>query len=530
MAYLDLRHHLEVLEAKGKLLRITREINKDTELMPLMRWQFRGLEEKDRKAVLFENVIDAKGKRYTIPVAAGTHASSKEIYALAMECGPEEILEKWARVLRQPIAPVIVKEGPVHDQVYMAKEMGEEGTGLDKLPIPISTPGYDPAPFISSGCWISKDPDTGVANVGVYRGQIKGRTRTGISFTSVKHIGHHWEKAKAAGKDLAAAVVIGGPPALGLVGVTAVPYGLDEYGVAGAIAGEPLPLVKCKTVDVEVPATAEIVLEGFISTRCLEPEAPFGEWTGYMGSRHVSGVFEVTCITHRRDPIYHTFVSQFPPSEGTMIRKTGVEGNLYKFLKHDCNIPGLLEVAFHEQSGAYAWLAIKLKKTNLTQPWQALNCAAGFLPNLGKIIIAVDDDIDPKDPDSVIWALAFRMQPHRDLRVTMGKAMDLDPSAAPLGFEGQPQLGAGLRETSCLLIDATRKWPYPPTSLPKKEFMEKAKQIWEELGLLPLKPKVPWSGYSLGLWSLENEEEAELALKGEHYTTGEKLAKRRQEV
>lgn len=530
MYYSDLREYLAVLEAKDKLVRVKREMNKDTELMPLVRWQFRGLPEEKRKAFLFENVTDVKGRKYSIPVAVGTHAASKEIYALAMNCKPEEVPEKWALANMNPIAPVMVKEGPVQEVIIKGKDLEREGSGLDLFPIPISTPGLDPAPFLTSACWVSKDPETGTRNVGTYRAHVKGRNKTGVMFGATQHLGVQWWKAKGMGKALPAAVVLGGPPSIGLVSVSKVPYGLDEYEVAGAIGGEPIKLVKCQTVDLEVPATAEIVLEGIMPTDWLEPEAPFGEYTGYMGLRSLHPVFQISCITYRQSPIYHAFISQFPPSESSKIRRTGFEGNLYKFLKYDCNIPGILEIALHEESGSQGICVIRLKKTNPSQPWQALNCAAGFAPNIGKVFIAVDEDIDPKDPDSFLWALSYRMQPHLDTQLAQGKFLGLDPSAQPPeSGEGEFKMGAR-KWTSALLIDATRKWDYSPVSLPKKEYMERAREIWQELGLPALVPKVPWHGYSLGFWGPENEEEAELALKGEHYITGEKLRSQGQKV
>ncbi len=152
---------------------------------------------------------------------------------------------------------------------------------------------------------------------------------------------------------------------------------------------------------------------------------------------------------------------------------------------------------------------------------------AGYRVGSPKFIIAVDEDIDARDADSVNWALCFRMQPHRDMKVAMGKAMILDPSLAPPTASPEEQRYPSPNGGSAVLMDATMKWPYPPTALPKKEFMEDAKKIWEELGLPPLEPKVPWYGYSLGQWTEEYEVEAELALKGDHYQTGEKMAQNR---
>jgi 3-polyprenyl-4-hydroxybenzoate decarboxylase len=156
-----------------------------------------------------------------------------------------------------------------------------------------------------------------------------------------------------------------------------------------------------------------------------------------------------------------------------------------------------------------------LKKPSQPEAWKALNGAAALMPSNGKIIVAVDD--------GVIWAICYGMQPDRDIRVTPGKAIGLDPSAVPQEARDKLQRPP----TSALMINATRKWDYPPVSLPKQEFMERARKIWEEEGLPPLAPKVPWFGYSLGSWTEEDIEEAELAMKGEYYQTGEKLAKNR---
>ncbi len=159
------------------------------------------------------------------------------------------------------------------------------------------------------------------------------------------------------------------------------------------------------------------------------------------------------------------------------------------------------------------------------QAWQALNGIVAISPSR-KIVVAVDEDINPRDADAVNWALSFRMQPHRDIRIIQGMLAGLDPSTGSLE-KGEFDEYPGTHGGSVMLIDATTKWAYPPVSLPKRQFMERARQLWEEEGLPKLRPKEPWYGYSLGYWKEEYEEEAELALQGEHYQTGEKLAKRR---
>lgn len=519
--YRDLREYIKVLEEKDRLIRIRREINKDTELQPLVRWQFRGgLAAEERKVFLFENVVDVKGKRFGIPVLVGSHASSRRIYALAMMCEQEEIAKKWEQALVRPIEPKIVPTGPVQEEVHMGDGLLEHG-GIEEFPVPISTPGFDNAPYLTAGNWVTKDLETGTRNVGNYRGMVKSKTRLGCFAAGFQHLPVHYKQYKEKGIPMPAAVVVGPTPNVGIVAVTKVPYDADEFAVAGAIAGEPVELVRCKTVDLEVPATAEIVIEGEIPTDSLEREAPFGEFTGYMGMDEMTLYFNITCVTHRRNPIWNAFISQFPPSESSVLRGIGRENAYYKFLRYDCGIRTLVDVAFHQESGSNDFLVVRLSRTDTSQVWQALNAAVALDASMGKIIVAVDEDIDPRDMDSIVWALCYRMQPNRDIRITHGKAAGLDPSAVPLTQERKE----GMQPSSAILIDATRKWDYPPVALPKREFMERARRIWEEEGLPPLNPKVPWYGYSLGHWPEEFEEEAQRALKGEHYRTGEKLAK-----
>jgi UbiD family decarboxylase len=526
--YKDIREFAKVLEEHHKLVRVKREINKDTELNALVRWQFRGLPEEDRKAFLFENVVDVKGIKYKGSVLVGAHGATTEIYALGMMCKPEEILEKWAYAQSHPIEPKMVASGVCQEEIHIGKNLLEHG-GLVEFPVPISTPGFDAAPFFTASNWVTKDPETGIRNVGNYRGMIKSPTRTGINVNWPQHLSEHWEKCRAKGIPLQAAIAIGVTPSIGYVSITKVPYGVDEYTVAGGIGGEPIELVKCKTVDIEVPATAEIVIEGEFPTDSIEREGPFGEHTGYIYSQGRRPYLNVTCITHRKNPVYTAFISQFPPSESSKIRQISDNGVLYHFLKFTCGIRGIKDVCWHEESGSWQFVVISLKKAFPAQPWQALKFADALDPQRGKIIIAVDEDIDAKDPDSVIWALCYRMQPDRDVLITHGKAASLDPSSAPPDASLPAGYPFGNFPSSSMLIDATRKWEYPPIALPAQEFMEKAKQIWEELGLPKLNPKMPWYGRSLGDWTKEFEEEAELAVKGEYFKTGEKISKKERE-
>ncbi|NIO06873.1 MAG: UbiD family decarboxylase, partial [Deltaproteobacteria bacterium] len=230
MGYPDIHAHLKTLESAGLLRRIQRSINKDTELHPLVRWQYRGLPEEERKAWLFENVTDSRGRSYKFPVVVGALAGNKEIYFLGMDCkSAEEMDERWKRALEQPIPPVVVTDAPCQEEIHMGEEVQREGFGLDEFPVPISTPGFDNGPYTTCSHWITKDPETGIQNIGNYRGQIKARDRVGVFPSGLgQDIFIHWKKAQAKGQPLPAALVLGAPPVVSYVSVQKVSYGVDE--------------------------------------------------------------------------------------------------------------------------------------------------------------------------------------------------------------------------------------------------------------------------------------------------------------
>jgi UbiD family decarboxylase len=420
------------------------------------------------------------------------------------------------------LPPVAVDRAaaPVKEHVLRQPDLG---LGVDLFPHLISTPGFDPSPFITAGSWITRDPETGAYNLGIYRGMIKAPDRIGCATdVPTQHLAIMWEKARRKGVHLEAAIVIGGPPALLLASASKVPYGVDELGLAGALNGAAIEVVQAESVDLVVPAQAEIVIEGIIRTDVLEPEAPFGEASGYLGPRKMEKVFEVTAITHRTDPIYQGIISEFPPSESTVIRKIAFDAIYLRHLRDACNIPSVSKVACHEMASCNMLFVIQLDRPALGQPWQALRSAAGFDPSLGKMFIAVDADVDPDSMDAVLWALSYSMQPHRDVEIIRGKLPRLDPSIAPTDDIREATYPEG-RGASSLLINACREHPYLPVSLPVKDLMEAAVVRWRTLGLPELQLKAPWYGYPLTEWTPENAEEALLAITGRYFETGEKL-------
>ena len=523
--YEDLRELIRVLEENGKLLRIRKEINKDTELHPLVRWQFRGLKEEQRKAFLFENVTDSNGRKYQGSVLVGGLSASAAIYSLGLKCEPEEVADRWIYAMDHPVEPVLVSEGPVQEEIHMGQELLSHG-GFMEFPIPISTPGFDNGPYITAGHWITKDPETGRRNVGNYRGLIKAPGLSGMMAGTPQDLSSHWEKCRQRGIPLEAAVAVGTVPAVSYTATQKVPPTMDELALAGGLMGEPVKLVKCQTVDLEVPATAEVVFEGIIPTRYLEEEGPFGESMGYVDPRTLSPVFELTCVTHRKNPIWVSIISQLTPSESSKIKAMGMATLILRFLQQK-GFPSVLEVSLMEPLvNLRPYVVLRMKKRDDQDPWGAMDMLLEYGDRVGKLVIAVDEDINPHDPVAVIWAITHRSQPHRDIKVVGDRPF----GATPIGMVATHPSSRYDNFESSLLIDATRKADFPPLSLPKKEYMVRAREIWEELGLPELDPQEPWHGYLMGLWPEEFDKEAALAAAGGYDKVGEGLRKTRVEV
>ena len=285
-SYNNLPEHIEALRQADLLIEVDREINKDTEMHPLVRWQYRGgMTETERKAWLFTNVVDSKGRKFDMPVLLCGLAGSPAIYEVGIGSPLEEVTQKWNEAIKAPLPGNVItpEDAPCREIVFEGSDL-TSGHGLDALPVPISTPGWDNAPYTTSSHYITKDPETGVQNMGTYRGQLKTPDRLGMNTSTELRTGGYinWLAWKAMGENMPCAVVIGCPPVVSYAAVQKVPEGLDELEVAGRLVGQPLDLVKAKTVDLLIPAEAEVVIEGYVDTEYLEPEAPFGESHGHV--------------------------------------------------------------------------------------------------------------------------------------------------------------------------------------------------------------------------------------------------------
>ena len=522
--YADLRAFIQELEKHGKLYRWRRPVNKDSELMPLMRLQYRALSDESRQAFLYENVTDAKGGRYEMKVVTGVYGASRKILALGMGCEePEEIYEKWRHALAHLTEPVIVDRGVAQEVVHAGAALKK--FGLISLPAPVEEPGFSGGIRVTAP-FITRDPESGTRNVGMYSGHFRAHDRMLAGIARIHHLMlYHYPTARHRSESLPVAIVLGSLPDITYVAAANLPYGIDELAVAGGLRGRPVEMVRCKTIPLEVPAEAEIVIEGEMSTKDMERGEPFSDYPGYlMAERDYRPVIRVKAITHRRNALFTAILVGLPPSESNAISRTCREMMLYNFLKYSCNLPEVLEVCCPEMGGGWNWWVIRLHKSHPSKPWQALQAASGMDP-ANKVIIVVDEDIDPKDPDMVMWAMSFAMQPHRDVRVITGRVPLLDPSAFSLMTKPEERSFPPPVGCSGILIDATRKGPYPPVGLPKRPFMEQALKVWQEEGLPPLKLKSPWYGYPLGLWTAEDDSLAASVTKGDYFAAAKETKK-----
>jgi UbiD family decarboxylase len=514
--YPDLHDHLEELKRRGLLQVIDRPIDKDSELHPLVRWQFvGGMDEAERKAFIFTNIVNAQGRKYDIPVVVGALAANREIYSVGMGSSVDQIQARWDHAINHPVKPRMVENAPCHDVVHEGADLQGEGKGLDMLPIPISTPGFDSAPTLTATNVITVDPETGVQNMGTYRCALKAPDRLVVRMaTRVGGAGgylHYQAWKKAGHKTMPCAIVLGCPPYVAFMGPQKLPIGMDEFEVAGGLAGVPIEVTQARTVNLRVPAQAEIVIEGHIDLEFLEPEAPFGESHGHVALEEFNLPMTITAITHRAKPVIPSYISQVAPSESSVIKRVAYEPLFLAHLRNALGIRGVKRVSLHEPlTGLLRVTVITFEKnTPKTEVWRALYGAAFFKGDCGKICIAVNEDIDPDNADALLWAMAYRMNPVVDVQTLEHRGQGHGPKRE---LDGE--------EDSTLLMDATMKGDMPPLALPTKEYMDRSKAIWEELGLPKLRPQAPWFGYSLGDWLPQWDAAALRAATGRYLENG----------
>jgi len=444
----DLRAFLALLKEKlpEDVVLIPGVVDPDFEVTAITR----ELEKNFNPVVIFPEV---RGSQF--PIVANLLGSRKRI-ALSIGSTPEHFYEAWNEKIQHLLKPRMVRSGPVKDVVLV-------GDGVDVTKLPIHRYfEQDAGRYITNALMVVKDPDTGIRNLGYSRTQLVERAKLRHSMHSR---GHQWlifGKAERMNKNLEVAIVIGAHPAVLLAAATRfVSLGLDEYEIAGAILGEPVDLVRCETVDLEVPAYGEIVIEGEILANEREDEGPFGEYTGYASGRSTRNVIRVKAMTHRKDAYYQDIISG-NSSEHLVFGNAAKYAIVYNRMRQV--IPNVRQINWPVSGVSYLCFVQLAKPVEEGQP----NLAGALLLGLDsyvKIIVVVDEDVNVFDESEVLWAVSTRVDPCADVNVLKNIFCNrLDPSATEFGTIGK------------LIIDATKKkgGQYNRLTIPEK-IIERAK-------------------------------------------------------
>jgi UbiD family decarboxylase len=477
--FLDLGSFVVHLEHSGHLRRVAKPVDKDWELACIARWAMESTPEKDAYAILFEHV-----QNHSVPVVLNLYPTP-DIYASALGTRTDDLLEYWTRSLDNLLRPIPVDSGPVHDLVHLGSD-----ANLFSIPAPVWTPGRDGGPYLSAASVITKDPDTGIQNMGIYRMQIHDARHSGLSFAGpMQHGAIHLKKYAKRQRPMPIAAVIGAPPVVTFASAAKTRYGVDELDIAGGLAGSRVEVVRGKTVDLLVPAHAEYVIEGLVLPGSCETEGPFGEFLGYLSGAAPASVVDITAITHRSAPLHHGFVQQLPPSDGHLVMEMGFLGPLWFNLTRKLGLKGVRDLAIARGSAGLAILVVQIEKAHVAESARIGRVLAKF--NLGqKFIYLVDEDIDIRDQDTLNWALSSRVDPERDIEFIKDfPNFQCDPSTISRAFKDGKELQPPPYPSSLAIINATVKCAVPEISLPRQPLMFKTLENWGETGLPPLTPR-----------------------------------------
>lgn len=424
MALTNIRLLIDLLEHDGDLIRVSEEVSTQFDISGYIR----NSSDIEGPAILFENV-----KGYSMPVIGGLY-TNRRLMLKAMQATSDEAIDKFLAAKDNRVEPRLVETGLCKEVI----KIGDKAS-LDELPIPIYSE-LDSGPYITAGVAITKDIDDRSKNASIYRFEKQGERQLGILAEPPHHCGIHYQKAEEKDKPLEIAIALGVSPGVQICTQWEAPYGVDELTLASALQGERLDVVKCETVDLEVPVSAEIIIEGVIQPHRREMEGPFGEYTGYYTNAFPKPVIDVTAITHRRDPLFHAALTGVPTTDNHIIKMIPMEASAYSQLKQ--RFPGVKNVHCHGAGGVGMLAVIRIKQNT---KYEARNMLATAISAVGfKIAIAVDEDIDIYDLEKVMWAVCTRTQPDKDIVILPQMAsFNLDPSA--------PEFGVG----ATMGIDAT---------------------------------------------------------------------------
>lgn len=482
MAYRDLRDFIRKLEQAGELKRITAEVDPVLEITEITD----RVTKAGGPALLFER---PKGSK--IPLLINMLGSERRVN-LALEVeklsdvadrinsylalqSPQGLMDKLKMLPKLAeigaFFPKTVKSGPCKEVIR------KDNFSLHEFPVLKCWP-QDGGRFITWPLVITKNPETDKRNVGLYRMQVEGERETGMHWQTQKHGAEHFRRARALNKEgkIEVAVAIGSDPVTCIAGALPIPPDLDEMMFAGFLRREPVEMVPCETLDLEVPANAEIVLEGTVDLNEFRTEGPFGDHTGFYSLEGEYPVFRVHCITQRKDPIYLTTIVGPPPQEDFFIGHA-IERIFLPVMK--MQYPEIADVAMPAEGIFHNLMIISIRKSYPGHARKIMNA----IWSLGqamftKVIVVVDHDVDVHNYSEVVWKALCAIDPERDVQFTLGPVDTLDHAARTQDFGSK------------MGIDATRKWPSEGFSRPwpdeiKMDSSVKARidQLWKSLGL-----------------------------------------------
>ncbi|WP_333606842.1 4-hydroxy-3-polyprenylbenzoate decarboxylase [Arsukibacterium sp.] len=491
MKYKDLRDFIQQLEQRGELVRVIAEVDPVLEMTEIADRTLRA----GGPAILFENP-----KGYRMPVLANLFGTPKRV---ALGMGQEEVsalreVGKLLAFLKEPEPPKGLKDAwsklPIFKQVLnmspkLVKKapcqqivLSGDDVDLSQLPVMTCWPG-DAAPLITWGLTVTKGPHKERQNLGIYRQQVLSKNKVIMRWLS--HRGgaldfYEFQKANP-GQNYPVAVALGADPATILGAVTPVPDTLSEYGFAGLLRGDNTEVVKCISNDLQVPASAEIVLEGYIAPGELAPEGPYGDHTGYYNEVDNFPVFTVTHITMRQDPIYHSTYTGRPPDEPAIL---GVALNEVFIPILQKQFPEITDFYLPPEGCSYRLAIVTMKKQYPGHAKRVMMGVWSFLRQFmyTKFVIVCDDDINARDWQDVIWAITTRMDPARDTTLIENTPIDYLDFASPVSGLG-----------SKMGMDATNKWPGETTRewgepiVMTDEIKQRVDDLWPSLGIhLPI--------------------------------------------
>ncbi len=481
MAHDDLRDFIRALEKRGELKRIPFEVDPHLEIT----------EFADRSvktggpALLFE-----RPKGSNVPLLINAFASMERMQ-LALEAAPDEIAGRIAELIemRKPegllgklkmlpkladlasIFPKTVSGGPCKDVIR------HDNFSLDEFPILHCWP-QDGGRFITLPMVFSRNPDTGKRNCGCYRLQVFDGRTTGMHWQTHKQGAEHFRRLRAAGnaKRMDIAVAIGADPATMYSAILPLPPDLDEMMIAGFMRGKPVEMVKCETSDLEVPANSEFVLEGYVVLGELRREGPFGDHTGFYSLEDDYPVFHITCITHRKNPIYATTIVGPPPMEDFYMGKA-IERIFLPLMR--LQLPEIRDVAMPAEGIFHNLILVSIRKSYPGHARKVMHAIWGLGQAMfSKVIVVVDEDVDVQNVSEVAWKALNNIDPERDIQFVMGPVDSLDHSSRLANYGSK------------MGVDATKKWPeegftrpWPDVIKMSEDVRQKVDLLWKKAGL-----------------------------------------------